>query len=98
MVLEQRCAGGLSPEVIERRGAKTLQSYLPCLKQIVVQDLPRDSLAIALATDLSPAISSFVIDPRYSGDNDQGIRGVANGATPFLLAAVSVNAPLDAVP
>jgi hypothetical protein len=73
-------------------------AYLPCLKQIVVQDLPCDSLAIVLAADISPAISSFVIDPRYSGDNDQSIRGVANGTTPFLLAAVFVSAPLDAVP
>ena len=67
-------------------------------KQIVVKDLSSDSLAIMLAADLSPAISSFVVDPGYSGDNDQRIRRVTNRTPSLLFAAFPLSASVDAVP
>jgi len=76
----------------------TLAPNLALRKQIVGQDLPSDLLAILLAADLSPAISSFVVDPGYTSDNNQCISGVANGPPPLLRAAFPFDAPLDAVP
>src|SRR5258708_33759445 len=75
-----------------------LAPHLPRLKQVVIQDLPSDSLAITLAADLAPAISSFIVDPGYSGDNDQCIRRVTNGPPSLRPAAFSTNSPLDPVP
>jgi hypothetical protein len=46
--------------------------------QRVVQNLSCDSLAVSPAADLSPAISTLVVDPGYSRDHNQGVRGVAN--------------------
>lgn len=67
-------------------------------KQIVVQDLPSDLLAIMLAADLSAAISSFVVDPGYARDDDQRICGVTTGTPSLLFAAVPIVASLDAMP
>jgi hypothetical protein len=67
-------------------------------EQVVFENLPGYSFAVTLAADISPAIGSFVIDPGYSRNNDQGIRCVSDGPPPFLLAPLSTDAPLDAVP
>jgi hypothetical protein len=44
----------------------------------VVQNLSCDSLAVSPSADLSPAISSLVVDPGYPRDHNQGVRSVAN--------------------
>jgi hypothetical protein len=67
-------------------------------EQIVVQYLSSDALAVMLATDLSPSISAFVVDPGYSGYDDQSIRCITDGTPSLIFAAISIGAPLDAVP
>jgi hypothetical protein len=66
-------------------------------EQIVVQYLSSDALAIMLAADLSTSISAFVVDPGYSGYDDQRIRCVTDGTPSLVFAAISIGAPLDAI-
>jgi len=53
-------------------------------QQGVLEDLFGEELAVVLAANFSTAISSLVVDPGYTADHYQSLRGVANGAPSFL--------------
>jgi hypothetical protein len=74
---------------------KQLRASSALDEQSAVQNLSCDSFSIVLATDLSPAVGSFVVDPGYSMDHYQGLRGVANRPPSFLFAALLVIASFD---
>jgi len=64
--------------------------------QGVLKDLSGEELAVILAAHFSTAISALVIDPGYTADDYQGLRGVANGAPSFLSPALVSVASFDA--
>jgi len=78
---------GISTEAIRASSALDEQS--------TVQNVSCDSFSIVLTTNLSPAVRSFVVDPGYSMDHYQGLRGVANRPPSFLFAALLVVASFD---